>query len=383
MMEDGTRRTRGAQAPRIVLPYPRRPAQSAHEMASQDCLAAKIAALLGYEFMTAHQYAELEPVGAPYCIPCDTLIDSERASDPVLSGLRDEEDLFGGVVPHAFIGTKAITHSLVDLSAQRPTGWSVDFGEQVRAAVLRGATVFSADDARRAGGALLREGPIRAKSVNGIGGRGQRVVEDHAALDLAIQEYDRTSLAACGLVLEEHLEDVCTYSVGRVRVGELVSTYVGTQSLTDDNSGAPVYGGSELRLVRGDFEALLASQLTEDEREAVRLALIYDRAALNCYRGLVASRRNYDIARGTDASGVTRFGVLEQSWRAGGASMAEAYALEAFQQHPELQSLRAFTWERYGERHAPPPVGRLIYEGDDAQGGLITKYAGISSYDDK
>lgn len=371
------------QTARIVLAYPRREKALAHEIASQEGLACKVADLLGLEFIAPNDLATLHHSARPYYVPCDTLVDTGTVTEGRLPGVNGPHDLFGGVVRHAFIATKAITHSLFDLDAQRPTGWSTDFGERVRAVVLRGTTVFNADDARRAGIALLREGPIRAKPVNGIGGRGQRLLEDHAALDSVIEEYATAALADCGLVLEEHLEDVHTYSVGRVCVGELVSTYVGTQSLTLDYSGTLVYGGSDLRLIRGDFDALLTLDLLDAEREAVRLARVYDQAALSCYPGFYASRRNYDVAQGKDARGTQRFGVLEQSWRAGGASMAEAYALEAFQKQPELRSVRAFTCERYGQAPALPSAAHLVYCGEDTEIGLITKCAGISSYDDE
>ena len=45
-----------------------------------------------------------------------------------------------------------------------------------------------------------------------------------------------------------------------------------------------------------------------------------------------ASRRNYDVVAGLDARGQRRCGVLEQSWRVGGASPAELVALAAFLQ---------------------------------------------------
>ena len=68
-------------------------------------------------------------------------------------------------------------------------------------------------------------------------------------------------LARDGLVLEENLVDVTTHSVGQVRVAELVASYHGTQRLTSDNHGEQVYGGSDLLVVRGGFDALSVSIL--------------------------------------------------------------------------------------------------------------------------
>lgn len=49
------------------------------------------------------------------------------------------------------------------------------------------------------------------------------------------------------MVLEEQLEKVTTYSVGQVRVANIVSSYWGTQRLTRNNHGAEVYGGGPAR----------------------------------------------------------------------------------------------------------------------------------------
>lgn len=45
--------------------------------------------------------------------------------------------------------------------------------------------------------------------------------------------------------------------------------YVGTQSLTPDNTGCLVYGGSELRVARGGFDALRRLDLADRERRAI------------------------------------------------------------------------------------------------------------------
>ena len=371
--------------PRIAVAFPRRISAPPHEVASHCHLTQRLAILLGRDFIVDYDPLVRNTVDNIYYVPYRTLVEPGAAgsTEEQLMNLSGLHDLFGGVVPYPFVGTKAITHSLVDRDARAPIGWSKKFGEHVRQAVLQGATVFSPEDARRAGAVLIRAGPVRIKPVLGIGGRGQNVVESQSALNDAIEEQNATELNDCGLVLEQHLDDVCTYSVGHVSVGDLVVTYVGTQSLTRDNAGEMVYGGSDLLFARGEFEALLAINLTDAEREAVRLARIYDAAALRCYPGLYASRRNYDVAQGKDIWGRVRTGVLEQSWRAGGASVAEACALEAFHRAPDLRTLRAFTCERYGAQHPQPAPAQLVYRGQDTEIGFITKYGGISSYGDK
>jgi hypothetical protein len=102
---------------------------------------------------------------------------------------------------------------------------------------------------------------------------------------------------------------------------------------------------------------------------------------MGCFPGLFASRRNYDVAQGLDAGGRRRCGVLEQSWRAGGASGAEVAALEAFRAEPALRAVRASTGEFYGERETPPPPHATVYfRGVDERVGPITKYAVVEAH---
>jgi hypothetical protein len=182
-------------------------------------------------------------------------------------------------------------------------------------------------------------------------------------------------------VLEENLTDVVTYSVGQVRVAELVATYHGVQRLTTDNRGEAVYGGSDLVVVRGEFDALLRLDLSQETRLAVSQACVYDAAAMELYPGLFVSRRNYDVSAGLDAQGQRRCGVLEQSWRMGGASGAEIAALEAFRAEPTLDAICASTFEAYGEAE-PPPHATVYFRGIDERIGPMTKYMVVGSYGD-
>src|SRR4029078_5784502 len=129
---------------------------------------------------------------------------------------------------------------------------------------------------------------------------------------------------------EQDLIDVVTYSVGQVRIDDLIATYCGVPRLTDNNAGHRVYGGSELRVARGDFDALLAIHHTPDARRAIEQARRYDDAAFRCFPGLFASRRNYDVAHGVDASGRECSGVLEQALRIRGGRRAEIEAARVF-----------------------------------------------------
>lgn len=358
-------------SPACVVAYPRDSNASQHEVATQLCLARKLAELLRCQVVEPYRANAAQPEAAPYYVPDQTLIGPAHAHE---LGISDETRFFGGMVPYDFVASKAITHGLWRHHSAAPEGWSHVLAERLGDAVLSGYTAFSAEDARQAGTALLRNGPIRIKPVYANAGRGQRVVQDADELERAIAEM--TEIAR-GVVLEENLADVETYSVGWCRVGGYTLSYVGTQGLTQDNSGQDVYGGSTLRCILDEPAALTSLGMTQNERHAVDLAMRYDAAVSQAYPSLIASRRNYDIALGQSMTGTWRAGVLEQSWRAGGASIAEASALLHLAHHPDCREISAYTQERYGSASEQPDQGDLVYHGQDSQVGWLTKTGGI------
>jgi hypothetical protein len=160
-------------------------------------------------------------------------------------------------------------------------------------------------------------------------------------------------------------------------VGALIASYFGTQKLTRTTGGLEVYGGSDLVFVRGDFDALLALALGDVCVQAVSHAGTYDRAAREHYPGFFASRCNYDVIRGFDAKGRSRCGVLEQSWRLGGASSAEITALESFAADETRNALKVCCTECYDADHAPPVDAIVSYRDVDEDVGFITKYTTV------
>jgi hypothetical protein len=346
-----------------------------HERITRAAVAQRLAALTGFDYA-----GEYDPsAGYPdqvYFVPGDTLVGLQAAQ----VGITGEHDLFGGVVPYPFVATKAITHPLVEPGAYAPEGWSDTFPRDVQSAVLEGYSVFTPEQAYAAGERLLEHGPVRLKPVHATAGRGQRVIRSLAELAEALAGIDVAELADAGLVLEENLTAVTTYSVGQVRVADLTATYYGSQRLTTDNAGDEVYGGSDLVVVRGDFGVLAQLSLPEHICVAVEQARVYD-AATTAYPGMFASRRNYDVAQGMNARGQWRSGVLEQSWRVGGATGAEIAALEAFRADPGLQVVHTSTFEVYGESQ-PPPHATVYFRGVDEHVGWLTKYAVVRAHGD-
>jgi hypothetical protein len=380
----------------VVVTYPvgHAAVHDVHDDTSPDChrgslheghmactrreLARRLAALKGFAF--GGDYDALRHAGATaYFVPSDTL----DAATALLAGIRGEDDLFGGVVPFAFVATKTITHPLPDSASRAPHGWSVEFPRRVAGVVLEGRSAFTREDARTAGRELLQAGPVRVKPGGGIAGLGQSVVETMSQLDQALDALDPAEVAQRGVVVEENLSAVTTYSIGQVRVADLSGTYFGTQYTTTNNHGAEVYGGSEITVVRGGFEAFRrCCELPEAVALAIEQARIYDAAASECFEGLYASRRNYDVVRGNDRAGRAKSGVLEQSWRLGGASGAEIGALEAFRADPSLRIVRATTREVYGDTPEVPAGAVVYFSGVDDQVGRLTKFALTETYAD-
>jgi hypothetical protein len=361
-----------SRQPNVFTYRSRQELRANHEHAAICEIARRLAALRGARYC-GDVDLEGELSGKNYFVPDETLT-TETASR---LGIKDERDLFGGVVPFEFVPGKAITHALPHDAADQPEGWSMALGDRIENETLRGYSAFSVQDGYRAGIALLRDGPVRIKPVRAKGGRGQVVVTDEAALRRALGVIDPAELAKFGLVIEENLEEVKTLSVGFANNVSLSICYYGTQTLTPNNEGHERYGGSELTVVRGNADCLLTQEMRPHERTAVEQAFRYDRAALACYPDVIASRRNYDIGQGRDVQGRWRSGVLEQSWRVGGASPAEVTAFETFQAEPEREVVRVRCVERYGKAIEVPPDASLYFDGVDDDVGPLVKYAEI------
>ncbi len=356
-----------------VMPYAdaARPMNNEHDRASRAELARRVARL-GHGQMVESGAGMVEARAGLFLVPYDVL----QAGEAERMGIVREEQLFGGVAPHRFIATKIVSHGLLVADARAPAEWNGDVAAALGDSVLHGFSVFGEADARAAGRLLLAHGPVRLKDVEATAGRGQIVADTAEALDAAIDAIDPALLARSGLVIEENLSDVVTYSVGTVRLFGQAIAYWGTQRLTIDNHGEEVYGGSQLHCVRGGFDALLDGQeLAPEIAEAVRKAAHFDATLFDAYPDLFASRRNYDVVMGRDAQGRRRIGVLEQSWRAGGASGAEILAFEAFAADADLRQVTCATMEIYGEADAAPPDAILYYGGVDPVAGPLTKYA--------
>ncbi|NWE22440.1 DUF3182 family protein [Pseudomonas sp. P7548] len=364
------------QRKKLVVAHSTREGAPLHEVQTNLALARWLAQILGLKF--GGSYDPGRHAGREfYLLPTQTLVGAEQARQLNIKG---PQDLWGGYVEHDFICTKAISHGLLGPGAKAPEGWSLLFCERVRPVVLDGLSVFALDDARPAAMHLLNSGPIRLKPVHGCAGRGQEVIHNLDELEAVLARPDSERLFDDGVVLEQDLSDVITHSVGQSFIGDHVFSYCGEQYLTKDGQGEDVYGGSNLLVVPGYYEDLLRLPLPDDVCEAIEQARVYDNAADEAYPGFFASRRNYDIAQGLDSDGQRRSGVLEQSWRMGGASSAEVAALQSFINHPGLRAIQVASVETYVDQ--PLPADAIeVYRGPAQNSDFLLKYVTVKAYD--
>lgn len=344
---------------------------NAHDHAGRRELARRAAALLGVPVLDAPPRPGDD--GPPVLvIPSETI----EWSTATLAGVAGADTLLGGAVPACFVGTKAIVHPLIDADAARPAGWSGALAPAMAGAALSGFAAFSRADAARAGRRLLERGPVRVKETRAKAGLGQVVVRDAETFDAVLAAQDEAELAAVGVVLEENLADVRTFSVGATDLGDHRIAYWGTQNLVRDHQGREVYGGTDLYAVRGNFDNLAAIDLPPVVARAVACAAAFDAAARAAYPDLLVTRRNYDVIEGTDALGDHRVAVLEQSWRIGGASPAELAAMAALADDPARPFACASSVEIYADV-VPPPDAIVYFRGVDPVVGPMTKYAEV------
>jgi hypothetical protein len=92
----------------------------------------------------------------------------------------------------------------------------------------------------------------------------------------------------------------------------------------------------------------------------------------------MASRRNYDVAEGIGHDGQRRAGVLEASWRVGGATGAEVAALTALRD-PSVQVVEVAHVEDYGQNKFVPDGAIVHFQGNDARVGPVLRYTILRS----
>ncbi|UXA71308.1 DUF3182 family protein [Xanthomonas prunicola] len=344
----------------------RRVPKRGHERATHAWVCSEIARLLGARDAGVAGDGRIE--ADSFHVPDDTLTLAQARA----LGIHGAGDLLGGIVPYAFLATKVIGHPLISNDAACIEGWDQALATSLISATLPGYTVFSRQDAIHAFAALSGGGGVRLKLPTGVGGNGQWRIADASQLTQVLDSLPDTYLDTHGAVLERNILQPLTHSVGELCVAGIRIAYYGTQRSVQSADGTDVYGGSALRVYRGSLEALMATALLPLEQRVVEQACRYDRFIAAAYPELQISRRNYDVVSGEDAGNVQVCGVLEQSWRIGGATPAELAAIAAFQQDPALHWVTASTHEIYqGE---PPADAQIYYRATQPGPGPCYKY---------
>lgn len=363
-----------ADRPRLVVACSLDPHATPADRSTHEALAAWLAQIQGLDFRPEPP-SHRQPGQQFYWVPDATVVGPEQAAE---FGIHGPMDLFGGYVERAYQAGKAIVHPLIERPTLTPRGWNDAFASRVKPLVLDGHSVFCHNDALRCASARLQRGPQRLKPAASRGGQGQRVVSDTDQLAEALACYEEGDYHE-GLVIEDDLDEPQTHSVGQVMINGVMLSYHGIQQHNRNPRGELVYGGSDLLVVRGDFGCLLALDLVDSVKLAIQQAVQFDHAVHQQLPAFFASRRNYDVAQGTDARGQRCSGVLEQSWRIGGASGAELAALEAFVGDPALCVVRASTFEIFEDKPLLDNT-HVLYRGPDEHGDFLMKYAMVEPY---
>jgi len=163
------------------------------------------------------------------------------------------------------MSTKSLSHCLVPNPRCVPEGWNEDFPEETKDVVLDGYSAFSLDDAQKAGELLIdAHGEVRIKPSLSTEGCSQLVVQDRYKLKEALMCIDPKEITTYGVVLEQNLRQVVTYSVGTVAVARTTISYLGVQHFAPWGADPEkLYVGSDLACVRGSMEELLSLLPTE------------------------------------------------------------------------------------------------------------------------
>lgn len=347
------------------------------DLITQQVLSQRFAALLDIKLLaspdtTAHPPLDLNEC---YYLPSHTLLQHEAKA----LGIKSLQDLYGGVVPYPFLLYKTLSHPIHHPSMNSPEGWNNDLGLILRPYVLKGCSAFNTQDALWTAEGMIHDGPLRIKLATANAGRGQWVVNNHEEVVDLFNQAQYQPFFEEGVIIEEALNNTVSFSIGQTEIGNYLISYCGEQEVTIDLKGQHTYGGSTLSVVQGGYSQLENILSFEKHKEALRMVQQYERHIFKAYPQIYASRRNYDVLQGVNAKGQMRLGVLEPSWRAGGASMAELLAFEAFTANSRLHHIRTWTKERYVSDLETLEKSDQTYCIAPEQTGWLVKSAGVES----
>lgn len=342
---------------------------------TQQLLSQRLATLLNLQLVTLKEHSDRDSLDPNDCyyLPSHTLLLQEADA----LGIKSLHDLYGGVVPYAFLLNKTLSHPIHHPSMNSPEGWNNDLALSLKPFVLAGYSAFNTQDALWTAEGMIHDGPLRIKLANADAGRGQWIVSNHEEVVDLLNQAQYQPFFEQGVIFEEALYNTVTFSIGQTEIGNQTISYCGEQEVAMDLKDKPAYGGSTISVVRGGYDQLDTALIFDQHKEALRLVQQYERHIFNAFPQIYASRRNYDVLQGTNANGHKRLSVIDHSWELGGASMAEVLALEVFAADSSLHRIRTWTKERYVSDANAVERSDQIYCEAPEQTGWLVKSAGV------
>lgn len=255
-------------------------------------VAARIAGVLGGDLLEQGDMSDMGAYYVPFAAVDKPLADQH--------GITGRGDLYGGIVIEPQHADKAILHHLTNMDAQHPSWYSPEFARDVQDVVLPGYTTFTEEDSLKAFDSMMSQGlGIRFKDPSNTGGLGQQLIADKNILESALHEHG-DKIRGVGAVFEAALTDHQTLTVGYVDLDDDVYTWFGKPYDVKHN-GMTRFGGNELTVVRGDFDAL---DLHSPDAET-KLAILQTKKVFEAYRnlGTIIVRGTLDAVQGFSKDG--------------------------------------------------------------------------------
>jgi len=252
--------------------------------------------------------------------------------------ISSPEDFYGVVVDHLQQVEKSVFYPVVGTSF--PGHYSTKFSKQVRDSVLKGYSFFDLEGALAAHQKLSYFGKLRLKLLPNSDGHGQFKITTDDEFREILNKVDENKLAEFGAVIEPNLFEANTTSVGEIRLGDDVYSFLAFQK--DDiasEDGRNRYMGADLITIRGTMENLLdlneAGLVLDQVKKAVSFHQAYS------YFKPVISRISYDVLCGTDFKGDVQIGVTDITARLGGSCPAVMLGVKVLDSDFTTEAVRA------------------------------------------
>jgi hypothetical protein len=231
-------------------------------------------------------------------------------------GIDSPDDFYGGVVDHLQHIEKSALHACL---GKCPSHYSNGFASEIQDAVLPGYSFFDEEGAEEAVNKLSgRFESLRLKLPMNSDGHGQYVVTKREEVLGIINNLDPEIMMNFGAVLEPHLFDVQTISIG-----EFFGEYSFIAHQIDDiaEDGRNRYKGANVEV----YPRQLSSLGNNYKMDLLQVFLAEKAIKVhNAYSLLdpMFSRVSYDLLVGRDKNGVVYGGVTDVTARVGGTCPA-------------------------------------------------------------